>query len=150
MKFFISYCDKDGLRFASDTAIILEANRYQAWYFDRNKTPGILRIVDISNHIRCWCDKLIYICTAGSINSTGQLKEIGQWDNTDKQLIVIPIDNAKVPEVIDSYVWERMNGNLFRSEMTLFVQNRLEDIAKTYEEWNRKIKVRDTVKATIP
>ena len=44
MKFFISYCDSDVLQIASDAASILEANGHQAWYFDRDKTPGLMLI----------------------------------------------------------------------------------------------------------
>lgn len=150
MKFFISYCDNDGLIFASSATITLEANGHQAWYFDRNKTLGILRIVDITNHIRYWCNKILFLCTDGSALSVGQEKEIGQWDNTDKQLIVIPIDGAIVPDVIDPYIYEKMSGFRFEEEFDIFVRNRLEEIANTFEEWNQKIKVKDTVRATLP
>ena len=141
MKFFISYCDNDGLRFASSAAITLEANGHQAWYFDRNKTPGIQRIEDITNHIRYWCNKILFLCTDGSALSVGQKKEIGQWDNTDKQLIVISIDGAIVPDVIDPYIYQRMSGFRFKEEFDIFVQNSLEEIDNKFEEWNRKIKV---------
>jgi hypothetical protein len=143
MKFFISYCDNDGLRFASSAANTLEANTHQAWYFGRNKTPGILRIDDISNQIRYWCDKILYLCTAGSVSSGGQRKEIGQWDNTDKQLIVIRIDGASVPVSIDPYIYESMTITGFKAEFNIFVGHRLEEIANTYEEWNHMIKVKN-------
>jgi hypothetical protein len=97
MKIFISYCDNGGLALASAAAIILEQHRNKAWYFDRDKSIGMLRPIDISNHIRDWCDKVLFLCTDGTITSVGQEKEIGQWDNTDKQLIVIQIDGAIVP-----------------------------------------------------
>lgn len=143
MKVFVSYCDDGGLRFASIAANTLEANGHQAWYFDRNKTPGILRIDDIANHIRYWCNKILFLCTDGSVSSRGQQKEIGQWDKTDKQLIVIPIDRANVPVVIDSYVYEGMNGNRFEKEFDVFVRNRLEEIANSFEEWNPMLQVRN-------
>ena len=106
----------------------------------------MLRIVDITNHIRNWCNKVIYICTDRSINSEGQWKEIGQWDNTNKQLIVITIDGAIVPDVIDPYIYERMSGIQFEEEFGTFVQNRLEEITNTFETWNQNIKVKDTVR----
>ncbi len=143
MKIFISYCDNDGLRFASSAANTLEANGHQAWYFDRNKTPGIQRIDDITNHIRYWCNKILFLCTNGSEPSIGQRKEIGQWDNTDKQLIVIPIDGANIPDVIDPYIYERMSGIGFEKEFEVFVQHRLEDITNNYEEWTQKIKIKN-------
>lgn len=144
MRFFISYYDNDGLKFASSAANTLEANGHQAWYFDRNKTPGIIRIVDITNHIRYWCNKVLFLCTDGSESSVGQEKEIGQWDNTDKQLIVIQIDRATVPDVIDPYIYERMSSTRFEEEFNIFVQNRLEKIVNNFEKWNQKIKVKDT------
>ena len=102
MKSFISYCDNDGLAYARDTAQTLEDRGYTAWYFDRNKTPGVQRIYDITKHIRGWCDIIIYICTTGSNGSIGQWKEIEQWDSTNKQIIVLRIDNSFVPEAIDT------------------------------------------------
>jgi hypothetical protein len=42
MKFIISYSNNDRLQFASEAANILEAGGHQAWYFERNKTPGVL------------------------------------------------------------------------------------------------------------
>ena len=140
MKFFISYCDNDGLTFASSAAKILEANGSQAWYFERDKTLGMLRIVDITNHIRGWCNKIIYICIERSIYSEGQWKEIGQWDNTGKQLIVIPIDGATVPEEIDPYIYERMSSIRFEEEFSIFVRNRLKEIINKWEEWNQRRK----------
>lgn len=138
MRFFISYCDNDGLKLASSAAKILEESGSQTWYFDRDKTTGMWRIVDITEHIRSWCNKIIYICTTGSIYSEGQWKEIGQWDNSDKQLIVIQIDGANVPEVIDPYIYERMSSIRFEEEFSIFVRNRLEEIINKWEEDKRK------------
>lgn len=142
-KVFISYCDNDGLKFASIAADVLEANGHEAWYFDRDKSPGILRIVDITKHIREWCDKVLYICTNGSISSNGQWKEIGQWDSTNKQMIVIPIDTAIVPDVIDPYIYARISSNDFGMEFNDFIQNRWEDITRAFEEWSSKIKIKN-------
>ena len=89
MKIFISYCDEDGLEYAKQTALILENCGHIAWYFDRNKTPGVPRIYDITKHIRSWCDIIFYLCTHGSLRSRGQWEEIGHWDRTNKQLIPI-------------------------------------------------------------
>lgn len=144
MKFFISYCDNDGLRLASSTANILEEYGHQAWYFDRNKTLGVMRIFDITYHIRYWCNKVLFLCTAGSESSVGQEKEIGQWDSTGKQLIVINIDRAMVPDVIDPYIYEKMSSTQFEEEFNIFVQNRLENIVNNFERYNQKIKVKDT------
>ena len=144
MKFFISYCDNGGLQFAADAAFILENNGHQAWYFDRDKTSGILRIVDITEHIRNWCNKVLYICTNRSIHSDGQSKEIGQWDNTNKQLIVIPIDVAVVPITIDPYIHNGMSGHRFKDEFNRFVTYDLERKMERWEELHRIIEVRST------
>ena len=76
MKIFISYCDHDGLSFASDAADVLEEHGNKAWYFDRDKSTGMLRVLDIADHVRYWCDKVLYLCTNGSISSVGQLKKL--------------------------------------------------------------------------
>ena len=116
MKVFISYCDDDGLSFASSAAAVLEEHGHKAWYFDRDKSTGMLRAVDITNQIRYWCDKVLYLCTNGSSSSEGQWKEIGQWDNTSKQIMVIPIDGAEVPDVIDPYVYTTISSSNFKVE----------------------------------
>lgn len=141
MKFFISYCDKGGLTFASNTAIILEANGPKAWYFDRDKTPGMQLIDDITNHIRDWCNKIIYICTNGSFNSDGQKKEMGQWYISGKQLIVIQIDKANVPKTIEPFIYMQMKSISFQDEFSIFVQNHLEKIINKWEEMNQNIKI---------
>ena len=150
MNVFISYCNDDGLGFAADAANILEEHGHKAWYFDRNKSTGLLRAVDITNQIRYWCDQLLYLCTVGSISCDGQWKEIGQWDNTNKQIIVIPINGALVPDVIDPYVYTTIGGSNFKVDFSAFVQNRWEEVTRKYEEWTQKIKVKDTVRNTLP
>jgi len=143
MKVFISYCDCDGLRFAANAAAVLEERGHKAWYFDRDKSTGMLRAVDITNHIRYWCDKVLYLCTNGSTSSHGQWKEIGQWDSSGKQIIVIPIDGAVVPDVIDPYVWTTISSNHFEREFDTFVQNRWQDATRNFEEWTQKITIRN-------
>lgn len=143
MKFFISYCNNDGLMYAFNAASILEANLHIAWYFDRDKSTGILRAVDITNHIRYWCDKILFLCTDKSIHSDGQWKEIGQWDQTNKQILVIPIDNARVPDVIDPYIYTKIHGKKFVAEFQEFVQNRLNGITDDFEEWTKKISIKN-------
>lgn len=143
MKIFISYCNDDGLTFASDAADVLEQHGNRAWYFDRDKSTGMLRAVDITNHIRYWCDKILYICTNGSISSDGQWKEIGQWDSTSKQIIVISIERATVPDVIDPYVYTKISSNYFKLEFDKFIQNQWEDIVKDFEEWTQIIKIKN-------
>ena len=144
MKFFISYCDNDGLQFASNAASVLEANGHKAWYFNRNKTPGIQLIDDITQQIRHWCNKILYICTDGSFSSGGQRREIGQWYMTDKQLIVIPINSAIVPDQIDPYIYHRMSSHGFVAELNTFIKDRLKEYVKNYEEYNLKIKIQST------
>jgi len=139
MKFFISYCDKDGLTFASSAAEILETNGSEAWYFDRNNTPGLGVIEDVTKHIRKWCNKIIFICTNGSINSDGQKKEILQWDKSGKQLIVIRIDEARVPETVDPYIYVRLRSISLKDEFSIFVRNRLEEIINKWEEPNPNV-----------
>lgn len=141
MNVFISYCDDDGLGFAADAAVILEQHGHTAWYFDRDKSTGILRTVDITNQIRRWCDKVLYLCTNGSNSSEGQWKEIGQWDNATKQIMVIPIDGSTVPDVIDPYVYNPVSSSNFKTEFDAFVQNSWEDATRTYEEWTQKISI---------
>ena len=141
MRFFISYCDNDGLSYARDTALVLEDVGHTAWYFDRNKTPGIPRVYDITKHVRGWCNIIIYLCTAGSNGSAGQWKEIEQWDSTNKQIIVLRIDDSFVPEVIDTRVYASINGNAFLQEFTTFVNNDLDRAIKMFEEWNKEIMV---------
>jgi len=150
MKVFISYCDDDGQTFAADAATILEGHGHKAWYFARDKSTGMLRAVDITNQIRYWCDKVLYLCTGGSVSSGGQWKEIGQWDSTIKQILVIPINGALVPDVIEPYVYTTISGSNFKVDFDMFVRNRWEDVTKNYEEWTLKIKVKDTVRATLP
>ena len=141
MKFFISYCDSDGLVYARQTALIVEDCGHTAWYFDRNKTPGVQRIYDITKHIRGWCNIVIYVCTGGSNGSIGQWKEIGHWDSTNKQIIVLRIDNSFVPEVIDTRIYASINGTNFIQEFKAFVNNDLDRAIKMFEEWNKEIKV---------
>lgn len=138
-KVFISYADDDGKELASSAATVLENRGHRAWYFDRDKSTGMLRAVDITNQIRIWCDKVLYICTS-SMPSEGQWKEIGQWDNTSKQIIVIPIDSATVPKEIDPYVWMSMSRHGFKTEFDSFVQDHWEDVIKNWEEWSKKTK----------
>jgi len=141
MKFFISYCDNDGLTYARDTALVLEDFGQTAWYFDRDKTPGVPRVYEITEHIRGWCDIIIYICTVGSKGSMGQWKEIEQWDSTNKQIIVLRIDNSFVPEVIDTRIYASINGTNFLQEFTAFVNNDLDRAVKMFEKYNKEIKV---------
>ena len=142
MKVFISYCDDDGLDYARQSAVILESHRNQAWYFDRNKTPGVPRIYDITKHIRHWSDIVLLLCTNGSLYSIGQWKEIIQWDSTDKQLIVIVIDNATVPREVDGYIYVRTNSKKFEKEFDSFVRNDLVRSRKMFMEWRPTIKVK--------
>lgn len=144
MKFFISYCASDGLNFAANAAVALETNGHRAWYFARDKTPGITRIEEISTKIRSWCNIVLYLCTDGSISSDGQSKEISQWDNSGKQLIIIPIDRAIVPTSIDTYNYQRMSTHGFVAELNTFIKDHLEEHVKNYEEWNHRIEVRST------
>ena len=147
MKFFISYCDSDVLQIASDAASILEANGHQAWYFDRDKTPGLMLIQDITIHIRYWCDKILFLCTSGSVSSDGQKPEIGHWYKSGKQLIVIPIDVANVPIFIDPWIYQPMSSNNFNNEFDKFVRSDLDRITKRFEELSSKVK--DTVKDAL-
>lgn len=134
MKIFISYCDTDGSAFASIAAVALEENGHKAWYYDRDRTLGVMIHNDITYHIRHWCNKILYICTDGSITSGGQDKEIGLWYKTDKQLIVIPIENATVPEPIDPYNYGQQMSNIhFQAEFNIFVRDKLKDIFNQYE-----------------
>lgn len=143
MKVFISYCDDDGLRFAASVAAVLEEHGHEAWYFDRDKSTGMLRAVDITNQIRYWCDKVLYLCTNSSISSEGQWKEIGQWDNTRKQIMVIPVDGAEVPDVIDPYVHTTISSSNFEVEFNAFIQDRWEGVTRTFEEWTKEIRTKN-------
>ena len=87
------------------------------------------------------CNKVIYICTNGSVNSGGQRFEIGQWYFANKQLIVIQIDEANVPNTIISIIRMKMNSISFIDEFNLFVQNNLENIIKSWEETNQNVKI---------
>lgn len=150
MKFFISYSDNDGLSFASCAANALEQRGYQVWYYDRDRTLGVMIHNDITYRIRHWCNKILYFCTDSSISSVGQDREIGLWYKTDKQLIVIPIDNALVPEPIDPYNYgQRISSNQFQEEFNLFVQDHLVEIVHHYEEFH-PIKVQNTAGSILP
>jgi len=140
MKVFISYCDDDGKKLAADAAIVLEERGHEAWYFDRDKSIGIIRAFDISDQIRIWCDKVLYLCTNGSISSTGQDKEIGQWDSTSKQIIVIPIDGAVVPNVIEPFVYLPFGSGSFTEELSAFVDNRWDATIRNWEKRFQKNK----------
>ena len=61
------------------------------------------------------------MCTHDSVSSEGQKKEIGQWYQTSKQLIVIPIDAAVVPMEIDPYIYLIMSRKNFSKEFDKFV-----------------------------
>jgi hypothetical protein len=65
-------------------------------------------------------------------------------------MMVIPIDGAVVPDVIDPYVYTTISGNNFKVEFDKFVQSRWEDVTRNFEEWNQKIKVRNTARTSLP
>jgi len=141
MRVFISYCNTDGLTYAAKSASILENHGCETWYFDRDKTPGVQRIDDITYHIRHWCELIIFLCSQGSINSRGQKEEIGHWDRTNKQIIVIPIDEANVPESIDTRIYTKVSSVGFAQGFEDFVNNRFDRAITMFEQYNRAIEV---------
>lgn len=141
MRVFISYCDNDGLALASVAAHILEAHKHETWYFDRDKSVGMARGEDIANHIRYWCDQVLFLCTHGSMSSSGQRKELAQWDSVDKQIIGIQIDSATVPDVIEPYIYEPMSNNGFKAEFDEFVQNKWDGITEEWRQYHPETKV---------
>jgi hypothetical protein len=133
-KFFISYCDEDGLGLASGAAKILEANGYQSWYFDKNKSPSVYVHDDITFQITDSCHIIIYICTKNSIDSTGQNYEVGQGIYIGKQIIIIRIDGSIIPKNIQSINYIPMKSGSFQSEFNTFVRDQLENTIKIWTE----------------
>jgi hypothetical protein len=129
MRVFISYCDSDGLEIAERAAALLERHRHKAWYYSRDKTPGVIRMRDIASNMGS-CKVVMMLWTAGSKGSRGQEKEIGLWDSLDKTLIVLPIDDAQVSREVAGYNYERLRSRTFDSEFENKIAMKLTSIVK--------------------
>ncbi len=143
MKTFISYCENNGgLDLAKKASVILKRYRHKSWYFERDKTPGALRIVDICHHVTEWCDVLLYICTSGSMNSDGQIKEVAYADDVRKAMIVLPMDNATVRPEIRIYIHTKINSSDFEQEFESVAKN-LPAIINKSKRLDSKIKAQE-------
>ena len=129
MRVFISYCDNDGLQLAQKAAVLLEKYGHEVWYYDRNKTPGIPRVSDITRNIEA-CRVIMMLWTEGSNSSRGQEKEIILWDIFDKILIVLPIDEVTVRMEIAGYNYERLRSSTFESEFEDKIASNLTHIVR--------------------
>ena len=114
-KVFISHASEDKERFVMDFASKLRANGVDAWLDKWEMLPGDSLVDKIFEEGIKEADSFIIILSNHSVNkpwvreelNASFIKRIGK----NSKIIPIVLDNCKVPECLQSTIWENINNH---------------------------------------